>query len=127
MPERILIIGLNWIGDAVMSMPAIQACRAENPDAHIALLVKPYLKPLWEMHAVPDDIQCVEKMLPTIGRLRESRFDKAFILPNSFRSALLPTLAGIPQRVGLKGELRSGMLTKVVPLSGGHQSNEYFP
>ncbi|WP_372846294.1 lipopolysaccharide heptosyltransferase II [Pontiella sp.] len=126
--ERILIVGLNWIGDAIMSMPAVQACRAENPDAHIALLVKPYLKPLWEMHAVPDDIRCLEpKMSDTIAGLRAQRFDKACILPNSFRSAFLPTMAGIRTRIGLKGELRRWMLTETVPLSGGHQMNEYYP
>ncbi|VGO13361.1 ADP-heptose--LPS heptosyltransferase 2 [Pontiella desulfatans] len=126
--ERILIIGLNWIGDAIMSMPAIQACRAENPQAHITVLVKPYLKPLWEMHPVPDDILCLEKKTAAnIAKLRALDFDKACILPNSFRSAFLPTMAGIRHRIGLKGELRSLMLTQVVPLAGGHQSNEYFP
>ncbi len=125
--ERILIVGLNWIGDAIMSMPAIQSCRAEHPDAHITMLVKPYLKPLWQMHAVPDDIQCLGKTGPTIATLRSLKFDKACILPNSFRSAFLPAMAGIPQRIGLKGELRRMLLTNVVPLSGGHQSNEYFP
>ncbi len=127
MAQRILIIGLNWIGDAIMSMPAIQACRAENPDAHIALLVKPYLKPLWEMSGVPDEIICLDGMVSTSGILRKGRYDKACILPNSFRSALLPTMAGIRRRVGLRGDLRRAMLTRVIPLSGGHQANEYFP
>lgn len=127
MPERILIVGLNWVGDAIMSMPAIQACRAENPDAYIGLLIKPYLKPLWEMHAVPDEIQGLDNILPTVKNLRKEKFDTVYILPNSFRSAYLPTLAGIRKRVGLKGDLRRMMLTDVVPLFGGHQSNEYFP
>lgn len=124
--ERILIIGLNWIGDAVMSMPAVQACRAENPTAHITMLVKPYLKPLWAMHPAIDDIQCLEGMGDTISRIRALKFDKAFILPNSFRSAFIPFAAGIPRRPGLRGQLRSLMLTEIIPLAGGHQSNEYF-
>ena len=127
MAQRILIIGLNWIGDAIMSMPAIQACRAENPDAHIALLVKPYLKPLWEMSGVPDEIHCLDGMASTVKVLRQGHYDNACILPNSFRSALLPTLAGIRRRVGLSGDLRRAMLTRVIPLSGGHQACEYFP
>ncbi len=127
MPERILIMGLNWIGDAVMSMPAVQACRAENPDAEIALLIKPYLKPLWEMHAVPDAVFTLGKMGETVAKIRAEKFNRALILPNSFRSALIPFLAGIPERAGLKGDHRRLMLTEVVPLSSGHQSNEYFP
>ncbi|MDF7799106.1 lipopolysaccharide heptosyltransferase II [Pontiellaceae bacterium B1224] len=127
MPKRILIIGLNWIGDAIMSMPAVQACRAENPDAHIALLVKPYLKPIWEMHAVPDQILTLDKMGTTISKVREYGFDTACILPNSFRSALVPALAGIHRRVGFKGDHRRLLLTEVVPVAGGHQSNEYYP
>jgi heptosyltransferase-2 len=125
--ERILIVGLNWIGDAVMSMPALQACRAELPDAHITLLVKPYLKPLWQMHAVPDDILCLDKTRSTIAMLRAGKFDRACILPNSFRSAFLPAMAGIPQRIGLRGELRRWILTRALKPAGGHQSNEYFP
>ncbi|MCF7848683.1 MAG: lipopolysaccharide heptosyltransferase II [Kiritimatiellales bacterium] len=125
--QRILIAGLKWIGDAIMSMPAVQACRAANPDAHITLLVPAYLKPLWEMHPVPDDIQCLEKMLPTIGKLRAGHYGKAYILPNSFRSAFMPLVAGIRPRIGLRGKWRRALLTRALPAVGGHQSNEYFP
>ncbi len=127
MPERILIVGLNWIGDAIMSMPAVQAYRTENPDAHITLLVKPYMKPLWEMHPVPDEIIGLEKPGLMIPKLKSDNFDRALILPNSFRSAYLPFMARIPVRSGLRGMWRQRMLTDVVQLSGGHQSNEYFP
>lgn len=125
--ERILIVGLNWIGDAIMSMPAIQACRAENPAAHISILVKPYLEPLWEMHPAIDGILCLQGMADTVGRINALDFDKAFILPNSFRSALIPFASGIRSRIGMRGQLRRLMLTKVVPVAAGHQSNEYFP
>ncbi|WP_372798063.1 lipopolysaccharide heptosyltransferase II [Pontiella sp.] len=127
MAERILIIGLNWIGDAIMSMPAIQACRHENLDAHIGILVKPYLKPFWEMHGVPDQILTLDTMSGAIREIREYGFEKACILPNSFRSALIPMLAGVQQRIGFRGDHRRLMLTKVVPVPGGHQANEYFP
>ena len=125
--ERILIVGLNWIGDAIMSMPALQACRIENPDAHITLLVKAYLKPLWEMHAAPDEIICLEDSRSTIRKLRAGNYDKACILPNSFRSAFLPAMAGVSRRIGLRGDWRRYMLTTAAPFSEGHQSNEYFP
>ena len=54
--KRILVCSVNWIGDAIMSMPAMQALRREEPSAHIVLLVKPNLGPLWSMHVVPDEI-----------------------------------------------------------------------
>ena len=127
MSKRILIVGLNWIGDAIMSMPALQACRVENPDAHIAILVKPYLKPFWEMHAVPDQILTLDKMRSTISMVKEYGFDTAYIFPNSFRSALIPAMAGVRHRIGLKGDHRFLMLTKMIPCVGGHQSNEYYP
>ncbi len=127
MGDRILIMGLNWIGDAIMSMPAIQACRHENPDAHIGILVKPYLKPFWEMHAVPDQILTLDSTRGAVQEIRDYGFEKAFILPNSFRSAMIPMLAGVRQRIGFRGDHRRLMLTRVVPVPGGHQSNEYFP
>lgn len=127
MSKRILIVGLNWIGDAIMSMPAIQACRAENPSASITMLCKPYLKPLWEMHADIDQILTLGGVGETVAKIKGGTFDEALILPNSFRSAFLPTMAGIPQRIGLRGEWRALMLTQLIPLAGGHQSNEYFP
>ena len=51
--KRILVCGVNWLGDAILSMPAIQAFRWDNPDADLTLLTKPGLAPLWAMHATP--------------------------------------------------------------------------
>jgi len=124
--ERILIVGLKWIGDAIMSMPALQACRAVNPEAHITVLVPAYLKPLWEMHPVPDAIQILNGTLSTIKKLRQGRYSRALILPNSFRSAFMPFAAGIRPRLGLRGKWRRWLLTKSYSPAGGHQSREYF-
>ena len=50
-PRRILVCGVNWLGDAILSMPALQAFRWEQPEADLTLLVKPGIAPLWAMHA----------------------------------------------------------------------------
>lgn len=119
MPEpRILICGLNWIGDAIMSMPAIQEFRVKYPQAYIVQLVKPKLKPLWEMHDAINEVLVLEDgfqgMKKTVKQVKEKKFDMAYILPRSFRSAVIPFWAGIPQRKGPGGGYRRFMLTQVV-------------
>jgi len=124
--ESILIIGLNWIGDAVMSMPALQLYRQEYPDAEIVLLTKPGLKPLWEMHSAPDAILLQNETRQTVKMLKRSVYSRAFIFPNSFRSAYLPFAAGVPRRIGAAGHARRLMLTERICLGAGHQQFEYM-
>jgi heptosyltransferase II len=126
------VCGVNWIGDAIMSMPALEAFRAANPADAITLLVKPRLRELWAMHAAPDACLTLESgLLKTVrlaADLRRERFDLCYVLPHSFRSALIPFLAGIPRRIGMPGHGRDWMLTAVVrvdDLAGAHQSLEY--
>lgn len=134
-PQRILVCGVNWLGDAIISMPALQAFRWENPAADITLLVKSRLAPLWTMHSVPNRILSysngLSKINPTLESIKELKFEVSYILPHSFRSALFPYLAGIPQRIGLPGHFpRDYMLTEVRRPAGGsgrgHQVFEYL-
>lgn len=124
--NKVLIVGLNWLGDAIMSMPAIQHFHAKRPADDLYLLTKPALKPLWQMHAVPDHILTISPgnsgVVETAKELKRLSIDEAFILPNSFRSALIPRLAGIPQRTGLAGQLRTLTLTRKLQLNGTYQS-----
>ncbi len=125
--ESILIVSPNWIGDVIMSMPAVQMFRTEHPDANITMLCKPVVLDLWKMHDAPNRFQCLEKtgrMFPMIGKLRKTHFDRACILPNSFRSALIPFLTGIPRRAGFPGQWRRGLLTEGIARPGGHQQFE---
>ena len=132
--ERILICGVNWIGDSVMSMPALHAFRKANPAAHITMLVKPSLVPLWKLGALFDGIlqlhQGIAGTLKTVAAVRRLRFDKAFILPHSFRSAVVPWLAGVPVRIGMPGHWRDFMLTEIVwpqeRPGRSHQAYEYL-
>ena len=131
-PKRILICGLNWLGDAILSMPAIQAFRWEHPAADITLLAKPALAPLWAMHAVPSRTLSFPPdaagLLPLAQTLRELEIDLAFVLPHSFRSALPPFLARIPKRIGLPGHFpRDFMLTDVRrPALGPGRTHQVF-
>jgi heptosyltransferase-2 len=135
MNDRILICGLNWLGDGVMSMPAIQALKVRSPGTDIRMLVKPSQKSLWAMHPSVASVETLDSGLT--GALRSARklrgggpLRAAYIFPNSFRSALIPFLGLVPERVGLPGHQRVWMLTRVASLSEpariGHQSLEYF-
>ncbi len=131
--QNILIIGVNWLGDACMSMPALQLFREHNPNTHITMLTRPALAPLWDMHPSVDD---TIPMHPTLGEmrtaareLRKRDIDKAYVFPNSWRSALVPFFAGIPIRLGQSGHHRGILLTDTTPLSPQnkerHQQWEY--
>jgi lipopolysaccharide heptosyltransferase II len=139
-PKQILICGLNWLGDAILAMPALQVLSFHHADAELTLLTKPELAPLWEMHQSPARILTLpnkgRSLRPTLQALRELDIATAYVLPHSFRSALPPFLAGIPNRIGLPGHFpRDVMLTEVRRAWGGagrtHQVYEmldlFFP
>lgn len=132
--RRALIIGVSWIGDTVMSFPAVQAWRRRHPADHLAVLAKPAPASVWRLHPAPDDVWTLEPGAGGVWRAaraaRRARFHEAWVLPHSFRSALIPWLARIPARIGMPGHARDAMLTRVVPFrpSEGrtHQQYEYL-
>jgi len=112
--QRILVRSTNWLGDAVMTTPALLRLRDKFPDAHIALLTPEKLRELWLQHpAVNETIPFApgENVFSVGKRLRAGRFDLALVLPNSPRSALEPWLAGIPRRIGYSRPWRDWLLT----------------
>jgi heptosyltransferase-2 len=125
---------LNWLGDSIMTMPAIQAYARAFPEKRLTMLVKPALAELWPMHPAIDETLVCAGALPEIRRfsaqIRDRHFASAFILPQSFRSALIPFLGKIPQRIGLRGHFRGWLLTKTthLPQNAGniHQQYEYM-
>jgi len=132
---RILICGVNWLGDAVMSLPALQALRDHHSGAHLALLTKPGLAALWSMFTTIDQVISLpsagQSIKPTISELEKQEFEVSYILPHSFRSALPPFLARIPKRIGLPGHFpRDFLLTDVRRPAFGpgreHQVYEYL-
>ncbi len=118
--ERILVRATNWVGDAVMSLPALQAIRSRFPRAHITVLARPWVADLYASEPFADDV-----ILLTSSRgaadlagkwrmaraLRAQRFDCAILLQNAFEAALLAWLARIPRRIGYDRDGRSLLLT----------------
>ena len=134
-PDRlrsILVVSPNWLGDAVLALPALSNLRRSFPEARISLLVRPWLSQLFRSLPFIDEL--VE--LPSRGELiwaatslRQRDFELALLLPNSFRAALISRLAGIPHRVGYVADGRGPLLTVGVCPSGGtvlHQADSYL-
>lgn len=122
-PRRLLVRGVNWLGDAVMTTPALLQLREALPSTHIALLTRAKLADLWTAHPAINEVVTVgpEDTVWAVGRkLRIGRFDTALVLPNSPRSALEMWLARIPRRIGYARPWRNWLLTDVVPTRPGH-------
>ena len=118
-PVRLLVRGVNWLGDAVMSTPALLRVREALPQTRITLLTHEKLAGLWEQHPALDEIIPFakgESIWQVSRRLRAGNFDAALILPNSFRSALEAWLARIPRRIGYATHGRSVLLNHHVLL-----------
>jgi heptosyltransferase II len=112
-----LIIAPQWIGDAVMTEPLLRRLHARGERITVGAL--PWVAPVYR--CMPQVAEVIEfpfahgglqfKARRSIAKQIEGRFDTAYVLPNSLKSALLPLLAGIPKRVGYLGEARVGLLT----------------
>ena len=112
-----LIIAPQWIGDAVMTEPLLRRLHARGERLTVGAL--PWVAPVYR--AMPQVAEVIEfpfahgglqfKARRSIARRIDGQFDKAYVLPNSLKSALLPFLAGISQRIGYLGEARVGLLT----------------
>jgi heptosyltransferase-2 len=118
--KRILIRSVNWLGDAVMTTPAIGLIRQHFPQAEITVLANPLVGALFSHHEWIDRVLSFDRTgrhKGLFGRLRlaeevrDKAFDLAIILPNSFDSALIPWLARIPVRLGKSGDGRTLLLT----------------
>ncbi len=131
-PRPVLACAVNWLGDSVMTMPALQAFCVRHPDVRLTLLAKPSLIPLWSLCGAAPSCIALEPGLAGMGRavraMAARRFEAAYVLPNSFRSALAPFLARVPDRVGAAGHARAWMLTRVVHHEAAmrHQALEYY-
>jgi lipopolysaccharide heptosyltransferase II len=138
-PSRILVKEVNWLGDVVMSLPALRAIRRTWPRAHLAVLIKK------ELASFFDGARWIDEVVPySVGRglsgffdrrrivadIRSHRFDLGVLFPNSFESALWITMAGIRRRAGFIADARGAMLTmKAVPppeAMSGHQSDYWL-
>jgi len=123
--SRILVRAPNWLGDAVMCLAALRALRASFPQAHIALQARRWVAGLYARErfvdrilpcpAATSGVRFLRDRWRAAGDLRKERFDCAVLLPNSFESALLVRMAGIPRRIGYNRDGRGLLLTDPVP------------
>jgi heptosyltransferase-2 len=123
--SRILIRATNWVGDAVMSLPAIRTVRHKYPQAEIVVLARPWVG---DLYAREKSINRVLSYQPAGGAreltakwrvavdLRREAFDCAILLQNAFEAAAVAYLAGIPRRIGYARDGRGWLLTDSIPV-----------
>jgi heptosyltransferase-2 len=122
--ERLVIVAPNWLGDAVMALPAITDVRNGRPDATIAVAARPSIAPLFSL--VRDVNEVV--VLPRTGAAASlDSSDTAILLPNSFHSALLAVRGGVRERWGYRTDWRGWLLTRAIDRPRGrvHQIEYY--
>lgn len=128
-PARVVVRLPNWLGDAVMALPALAAVRKAFPDAHLVLAGLPSITPIFEepTAARPQGLITVQKA-DEAATLRAGGFGTAILLTNSFRTAWTARRAGIPQRWGYAASGRRFLLTRAVsrPRGERHQSEYYL-
>ncbi len=119
--KNILVRGVNWIGDAVMTMPALRALKLANPDARITLLVKPWVSLLFKEDPNVDGIILYEDAFRGLfgkfrlaTEIRKRDFCMAMLFQNAFDAAFITFLAGIPERIGYNRDGRRLLLTEAV-------------
>jgi heptosyltransferase-2 len=123
--RTILVRATNWIGDTVMSLPALHALRERFPGAQIAILARPGVAALYSRepfcdelipYGVPNGWQGLGEKWACASELRRRRFDCAILLQNAFESAAMVWLAGIPVRIGYDRDVRGWLLTHPIPV-----------
>lgn len=120
---KIVVRGTNWVGDAVMAIPALRELRRVFPDAEITLHTRSWAQGIFQ------DAEFIDKILPFEGEkagfktvaaeskiLRAEKFDLAVVLPNSFQSALMTRLGNVEKRFGYATDRRSFLLTDALPV-----------
>jgi heptosyltransferase-2 len=125
---KILVRATNWIGDAIMSLPALRAIRRRFPDAEIAVCAKPWVSALYQGERSIDKVIPLGSRLETIRDIHRGHFDLGILFPNSFDSAAVVRLGGVKRIVGYARDGRGFLLTDAiaVPNAGEIPVHERF-
>jgi len=120
-PDKILVRATNWVGDAVMSLPALRALRQRFPQAHISILAKPWVADLYARERfcdqlIPYTVSTFFEKWSAARALRGRNLDTAILLQNAFEAAAIAYLAGIPERIGYARDGRAFLLTRAIPV-----------
>lgn len=131
--RKILVRATNWVGDAVMSLPALRALRQRFPDAEIVILAKPWVADLYGRESfctrvIPYTPKTLGEKWAAGRRLAGETFDCAILLQNAFEAAAIAWLARVPVRIGYARDGRSSLLTHAiaVPRRGDIDRHERF-
>jgi len=119
--KRVVVRGTNWVGDSVMTVPALRALRRVLPDANITLVIRPGAKGIFSEVDFIDDVLVYNRknafsVIPQVREWRRRQFDLAVLFQNAFEAALIPFLAGVPVRLGYATESRQALLTHPLAL-----------
>src|SRR5208337_3432851 len=134
---NIMIRATNWVGDAILALPAIRAVRKKFPEARISIVARPYVAEIYRDQPICDDLIAYDfkgthrgwsGRAALAGELRARKFDVALLLQNAFDAAWLAWRAGIPERIGYARDARRLLLTRriAVPRPGEIPSHETF-
>ncbi len=128
--RKILVRAPNWVGDAMMSMPALEAVHAHFPQAELTALARPHVADLYARRSDVTRVIVFEHkgkhagaggLLRLAGELRRERFDLAVLFQNAFEAALIAFLARIPHRVGYSRDARRLLLTHPIAVPRAQQ------
>jgi heptosyltransferase-2 len=122
---KILVRATNWVGDAIMALPALRALRGRFPEARISVVARPYVADIYRDQGICDQLVAYDPRGTHSGlggrerlaeELRNEKFDLAVLLQNAFDAAWLAWRAGVRERIGYARDGRSVLLTKAVPV-----------
>jgi heptosyltransferase-2 len=127
--EGRLVVAPNWIGDAVMSLPVLAALSRAASGRRITVLASKGPAAIYRAQGSADEVRTASGLLADSLAMARGGFSEAWLLPNSFRSALVPFLAGIPERIGYASDRRTALLTRSLPPPPrtDHQLRDYDP
>lgn len=135
--DSIIIRGTNWIGDAILTLPAMASIRSTYPRAHIAVLAKPWVADIYKLFSDVDEVIIYENKYDTpagvfrlANMLKKRAFGAAILLQNAIESAIIAFAAGIPLRAGYNSDGRGLLLTHSVKrtkkIKKAHQIDYYL-
>ncbi len=122
-----LVVAPNWIGDSVMAIPFLRSLRRAHPDDRLGVLAPKGPAAILRAEGSADWVRARSDWAADVGAVRRERFDEAWLLPNSFRAALLAWAGGVPERIGYDTDHRRALLTLAAPPPPrtGHQLRDY--
>lgn len=138
--NNILIRATNWVGDAVMTLPALEAVRENFPKSRITVIARPWVAPVFENHPAVNNIliynrhdslkKNISEFFHVINLIRKNRYDLAVLFQNAFEAALITYLGGVKSRLGFDSDGRGFLLTHRIKRTDGifgvHQVEYYL-